>query len=160
MDYNTRFFKQYGAEQEQNCLIVLAPDHSVIFVGYGTDDLGGYRWRKDYNHTPTVAEIRADVESLINERVAKTIRECMTYEGDPVWLSEENQLNFRSAPTTPVRFKLGEDSNGHPVYRTFTSKTELNNFNKAVADYIAACLNDGWNEKGSIDYSVFEEAAQ
>lgn len=155
------FIKHYGAEAANNSLLRLDDNHYVLFYGFGHDPEmsdSGYNWRKDYDHQPTLAEIKADIEGLINGIVAKNIREGFEFDGDPVWLSEENQLNFCATHTVPVRFKLGEREDGTPVYRTFKLQRDLTEFNRAVSGYINECLTEGWDEKDSIDYSVFEEA--
>ena len=121
-----------------------------------TETENGAEWMEhDFDHRPTADEVRSLFVELVNERVQQSILTGMTYEGQPVWLSEENQLNFRSAPTVPVRFKLGENPDGTPVYHTFTTQKELTAFNKAVADHIAACLNEGWNEKDAFDVEPY-----
>ncbi len=121
-----------------------------------TETEAGAEWYEhDFDHRPTADEIRALFVGLVNEKVQQSILTGMTYEGMPVWLSEENQLNFRSTPTVPVRFKLGENPDGTPVYHTFTTQKELTAFNKAVADHIATCLNEGWTEKDAFDVEPY-----
>lgn len=116
----------------------------------------GATWMEhDFDHRPTADEIRALYVELVNEEVQQQILTGFTWNDKPVWLSTENQLNFRSAPTMPVRFKLGEDENGTPVYHTFTSQNSLTAFNKAVADHIASCLNDGWTRKDAFDVQPY-----
>lgn len=144
-----------GSEGPQNLLMVNSDNECILFYGHGTDDLGGFRWRKDYDHRPTVDEIKSDIEAHINEQVAEKIRNGMVYETMPVYLSEENQLNFRSVPTLPVRYKVGEFSDGRVAYITFESRDELEDFNRAIADHIARCLNEGWDEKDAVDYNKF-----
>lgn len=121
-----------------------------------TETEDGAEWMEhDFDHRPTADEVRALFVELVNEKVQQSILTGFTYEDHPVWLSTENQLNFRSAPTVPVRFKLGEEEDGSPVYHTFTTQKELTAFNKAVADYIAACLNEGWTEKDAFDMEPY-----
>lgn len=121
-----------------------------------TETEDGAEWMEhDFDHRPTAEEVRALFVELVNEKVQQSILTGFTYEDKPVWLSTENQLNFRSAPTVPVRFKLGEDEDGNPVYHTFTTQKELTAFNKAVADHIAACLNEGWTEKDAFDVEPY-----
>ena len=116
----------------------------------------GATWiEHDFDHRPTAEEIHALWVDLVNEEVQQRILTGFIYDGNPVWLSTENQQNFRSAPTMPVRLKLGEDANGNPVYRTFTSQSSLTAFHKAVADHIATCLNDGWSRKDSFDVQPY-----
>lgn len=144
-----------GSEAATNLLLINSEKEVVLFYGHGTDELGGFRWRKDYDHRPTMAEVKTDIEELINEQVQERIRTGMEYETMPVWLSEENQLNFRSVPRVPVRFKLGEYSDGKPAYRVFETREELADFNEAIANHIAQCLNAGWDEKDAVDYSAY-----
>lgn len=151
------FLKHHdGSEESQNLLLVNSENECILFYGHGTDDLGGFRWRKDYDHHPTLEEIKSDIEALINEQVEEKIRNSMVYETMPVFLSEENQLNFRSVPTLPVRYKVGELADGTSAYRVFKTREELAEFNEAVANHIAQCLNAGWDEKDAVDYSVYE----
>ena len=121
-----------------------------------TETETGAEWYEhDFSHRPTADEVRSLFVQMVNERVQQSILTGMTYEGMPVWLSEENQLNFRSTPTVPVRFKLGETEDGSPVYHTFNTQKELTAFNKAVADHIATCLNEGWTEKDAFDVEPY-----
>lgn len=157
MKNNNGFMKHYdGSEGPQNLMLVNSEKECVLFYGHGTDDTGGFRWRKDYDHRPTREEIQADIEALINEQVAERIREGLVYDNIHVWLSKENQLNFRSTPTIPVRFKLGNYADGTTAYKIFETREELESFNGVVADHIARCLNEGWDEKDAVDYSVYE----
>ena len=121
-----------------------------------TETETGAEWYEhDFSHRPTADEVRSLFVQMVNEKVQQSILTGMTYEGMPVWLSEENQLNFRSTPTVPVRFKLGENPDGTPVYHTFNTQKELTAFNKAVADHIATCLNEGWTEKDAFDVEPY-----
>lgn len=121
-----------------------------------TETENGATWMEhDFDHKPTGDEIRSLFVEMVNEEVQQRILTGFTYDGDPVWLSTENQLNFRSAPNMPVRFKLGEDNHGNPVYRNFTSQNSLTAFNKAIANYIAECLNDGWTRKDAFNVQPY-----
>lgn len=144
-----------GSEGPQNLLLVNSDNECILFYGHGTDELGGFRWRKDYDHRPTMEELKADIEELINEKVSERILSGFSYEGKPVSLTREKQLDFRSTPSVPVRMKLGEEADGTPVYHTFETQRELTAFNKAVSDYINQCLNEGWDEKDAVDYNEF-----
>jgi len=150
------FEKHYdGSEEPRNLLIVNSERESVLFYGQGSDELGGYRWKKEYDHRPTLAEIKADIETLVNEKVSKKILEGMEYEGISVWLSSENQLNFMSAVSVPVRFKVGETAEGQPVYKTFETEEALTTFQLAVSTHINKCQTAGWAEKDGVDYECF-----
>ena len=84
-----------------------------------------------------------------------------------VWLSEENQRNFSEAQrlamvspesVLPVKFKLGETSEGEPVYHTFETLEELNQFYFSAFGFIKATLDAGWQKKDSFDFTPYEEA--
>ena len=57
----------------------------------------------------------------------------------------------------PLRFKLGEDSEGNPVYHTFETVAELDAFYTQAFRYVNQCLNEGWQRKDSIDWEPYKE---
>ena len=121
-----------------------------------TETENGAEWMEhDFNHRPTAPEIRGLYEELVDDEVQPRTLLGLSYEGVIVRLSPENQMNVRSAPTVPVRFKLGEDAEGRPVYHTFTTQKELTAFNKLVADHIATCLDEGWTKKDAFDVEPY-----
>ena len=161
------FYKVHGAEAAQNGIIALSETHCVIFYGYGTDELGGWNWRKDYDHIPTIAEVRSDIEALVNKQTDDVILTGLKWNGKPVYLSSENEFNFKAAydlaketdgAILPIKFKLGEDENGDPVYHTFTKVDVLADFVTHIFTHIQTTIKAGWTEKDSIDYSLYQVA--
>lgn len=150
------FFKVYGVESENNTLIKLNKQHYVLFYGFFADGIGNYRLRKDYYRKPTIIDIRTDIENVIDERTSQKILSGFEFEGVNIWLSQENQINFRSVVSFPVKFKVGENE-GVSVYKTFSHQEELSVFNNAIADYIHSCLNEGWDAKDNLDCEKFKE---
>ena len=82
-----------------------------------------------------------------------------------VWLSMENQNNFKEAHrlaaidaslVIPVKFKIGEDEEGTPVYETFESFEELNQFYVGAFAFVKQTIDAGWAEKDSIDWAPYE----
>ena len=82
-----------------------------------------------------------------------------------VYLSTENQMNFKAAfdlnmqtggLMLPVKFKLGEDTEGNAVYHTFENMEDFTDFYTSAVSYINQCLNEGWAEKDSLDMSSYE----
>lgn len=55
----------------------------------------------------------------------------------------------------PVKFKLGENEDGEPVYHTFEDMNEFTDFYTKAIAFINQCLNEGWERKDSIDWSVY-----
>ena len=84
-----------------------------------------------------------------------------------VWLNKENQFNYfvtfiaavfdvllqTSTVEFPQMFKIGEDSDGRPIYEEFQTLTELSTFCLGGLAHISRCTHDGWGEKDSIDDS-------
>lgn len=120
---------------------------------------------QDMDHRPTLDEIKALVIGWYNSLVDEQIVSGFSWNGKPVWLSAENQMNFKAAydiardtsgATLPVKFKLGEDADGKPVYHTFTKLEPLADFISRAFAYINQKLNEGWRLKDSIDFSIYE----
>ena len=81
----------------------------------------------------------------------------------PVYLSTENQFNFKSAydlavqkngATLPVTFKMGE-KDGVPVYHTFSTMEEADDFYIKAVAFINQTLAEGWAKKDNFDWSLY-----
>lgn len=81
----------------------------------------------------------------------------------PVYLSTENQFNFKSAydlavqkngATLPVTFKMGE-KNGVPVYHIFETMEEADDFYTKAVAFINQTLAEGWAKKDNFDWSLY-----
>ena len=164
----TDFFK-VSAKERQDRLLRLSDSNYLLIFGFGKDkedDEQGYNWRKYYDHKPTDAELKADIEVLVNSIIDSRILNNFKWNENVVYLSTENQMNYKAAydlavqtqgKTLPVKFKLGEDMNGNAVYHTFSDMEDFTDFyTKAVAHVITA-LNDGWKEKDNINYAKLLE---
>lgn len=156
--------KIYGAQGAQNSLTKVGRKEYEIIYGYGEDENGGYNWRKRYDHKPTVAEIKNDVETLINGETEKKILSGFEWRGIKVWLSLENQINFKAAydlavqtdgETLPKKLKLGEDDEGRPMYHLFESVSEFTEFYKSAVEYIEKTIQEGWEEKDGVNYGEY-----
>ena len=113
---------------------------------------------------PTLASIRRAIEDDINARTDERILSGFVWESKNVWLSRENEFNFKAAydiavqtegTNIPIKFKLGESADGTPVYHTFRSLSSLQDFYMQAIAYIQQCLADGWQMKDSIDWSKY-----
>ena len=114
---------------------------------------------------PNLDTIKESILKDINERTDEKILSGFVWNNINVWLSAENQRNFSEAQrvaqmtngaSLPVKFKLGEDNEGNPVYHTFNTVEELNEFYLAAVAYIQQCLNEGWELKDSIDWTKYD----
>lgn len=117
----------------------------------------------EFDHKPETDEVKAIVMGWYNERINSEILSGFKYEDSTVWLSQENQFNYKAAydfamqtngATLPVTFKFGDSDN--PVYRKFESMQELFDFYTAVMSYIQNTLETGWKKKDEFDLSLYE----
>ena len=119
-------------------------------------------WREIYFPKKQVAKptiemvkdaIKGDIDSQTDEK--------------PVYLSSENQFNFKAAydlavqtdgANLPVTFKLGELADGTPVYHTFEEMAEAQDFYVKAVTFINQTLAAGWQRKDSIDWDAYAAA--
>ena len=159
-------FMQVGADQRQDQLLRISAKKYLLIWGYCADGNGqGYNWRKYYNHKPTTSDLRKDIHALIDKQTDGKILTGCQWNDMSVYLSEENQRNFKAAydlavqlngQTLPLMFKLGEDADGTAQYYTFEDMDTFTSFYTTCIAHIQTCLQDGWTEKDSIDWSKYE----
>lgn len=109
-------------------------------------------------------------ESAVRSRLAKyydsitdwKILSGFEWRGMKVWLSMENQFNYKAAydlavqtngASLPVTFKFGDTV---PVYHTFNTLEEISDFYTSAMNYVNKTLADGWSRKDSLDWSEYE----
>lgn len=161
----TEFFK-CGAERRQDSITRLSATNYLLIFGYGEEDGQGYNWRKYYDHKPTTAELKEDIVKLIDSETDNTILTGFKWQGKNVYLSTENQMNFKAAydlavqtggQTLPIKFKLGEDLECNAVYHVFSELEEFADFYTKAVAFVVTSLNEGWEEKDGIDYEKLIE---
>ena len=126
----------------------------------------------EYPYKPTLQEVKAFVLGVIDAETDVKIQSgliwhCKATDDDiPVWLSKENQLNFKAAydlavqkqgATLPVTFKMGEREDGTPVYHTFGTMEDAEDFYTTAVAYVQKCLVEGWRKKDGFDFTPYEE---
>ena len=138
-------------------------DASRIVISYGLEVVDGDKaeWYEVVFYKkqgrPSIDQVKAAVIADINEHVKAKIISGFVWNDNPVWLSEENQMNFAQA-VVPVTFKIGEQADGTPIYQEFNTKTELKTFVEACVAWKQQCLAAGWTQKDSIDWTPYEQA--
>lgn len=114
-------------------------------------------------YKPTLPDIKKVVLAWYNEQIDKNIRSGFTYKDIPVWLSTENQFNYKAAydlavqtagSSLPITFKFGAE--GNPVYIEFVSLEGISDFYIAAMNYVNSTLENGWKLKDSINWSIYE----
>jgi hypothetical protein len=113
---------------------------------------------------PSFWQLKDFILTELNKGVSDKILSGFTWKDMPIWLSTENQLNYKSAydlavqtngANLPVTFKFG--SMDEPIYHEFTTIEELHDFYLGATAHINSCLQDGWKKKDNINWSEYEE---
>lgn len=159
--------KVYGSPVRQDGLYKIGRNKWELIYGFGKDapdDEYGWNWRERYDHRPSPDEIRQVIKQTINRETDRRILEDFVWRGMPVWLSSENQFNYKAAydlavqtngATLPVRFKFGTDA--APVYYTFETLGDFTDFYTAAMLHINTALTAGWTEKDTLASIPFPE---
>lgn len=130
--------------------------------GEGVDSSAVTFMYEDYTHKPTIAEIKEVILAWYNERIDEQIVSGFKWRGYDVWLSTENQFNYKAAydlavqtngASLPVTFKFG--STLEPSYYTFESLADISDFYVSAMTHINSTLAEGWREKDAIDWSLW-----
>jgi hypothetical protein len=118
---------------------------------------------EELDHRPDADEIRSLVSEWYNSRTDERILSGFEYDGQPVWLSSENQFNYKAAydlavqtngKNLPVTFKFGTDN--VPYYKTFDTVADLQDFYVKVMRHIQDVLQNGWKKKDALDLALYE----
>ena len=118
----------------------------------------------EFKGKPTEDTIRNMVADWYNEQTNETILSGFSWNGMSVWLSTENQFNYKAAydlavqsdgKTLPVTFKFGTDD--VPCYHTFTDIDELADFYTKAMQHIQNTLADGWKSKDNFNLELYQE---
>lgn len=128
----------------------------------GNPDLVSFLYKQIQGHKPTISEVKEIILSWMNAEIDKKILEGFEWKGMSVWLSSENQFNYKAAydlavqtggANLPVVFKFGTTE--EPVYYEFKTVDELSSFYMGAMNYINTTLNDGWKVKDAFDWSPY-----
>ena len=147
------------------------PNISLIECTNPVKGLWRIRWdiqntsymEEEFDHKPTSEEVKSIVLSYYNREIDNSILSGMEYEGAMVWLSTENQFNYKAAydlavqtegQSLPVTFKFGTDD--EPKYREFTTLEELSDFYRKSISYVLTALQEGWKKKDGLDVTLYE----
>lgn len=151
----TRIVVRYGIEQYDD-------KNSTWYEVY---------FNKNVQPTVTLDDIKKAIIADINAETTMRITQGFSYtvkhgaqQGTEVnvWLSNENQSDFHAmhqnadALTFPVRYKVGEDADGNPVYEEFANVEEMHDICQATTIHVLTCQQQGWEMKDSIDWSDYD----
>lgn len=145
--YVARWDKQIETTQEE-------VDNPIEYATY---------YEHIFSHQPTLAEIQEVVYNQINTDTQEEIVCGFKWHGATVWLSSENQFNYKAAydlalqtsgKSLPLTVKLGAEVN--PSYVTFSTIAEIEAFYIGAMTHINDCLRRCWEKKDKIDWSPYE----
>ncbi len=135
----------------------------------GTDEKGepetGVNYmEEEFSCKPTFPEIKELITGWFNQLIDEKILSGFVWNDYPVWLSTENQFNYKAAydlavqtggTTLPVTFKFGSDET--PKYHEFKTLDELTDFYIKSVAFVQDTLKKGWMEKDSFDFTAYQE---
>lgn len=157
--------KIYGTSIRQDSLQKTGRNKWQLFYGLYQDGGSTYEYRHMFHHKPTIDEVKHVILDQINTDVEENIMHGFKWKDIPVFLSEENQRNFKAAydiafqmngAPLPMKFKIGETKDEEAIYYTFQDMETFTDFYTKAVAHINSSLNKGWEEKDSIDWSKFE----
>ena len=123
--------------------------------------LGTWTYERLY-YTPSIDAIQNMILSYMNNQIDNEILNNFVWNDHHVWLSTENQFNYKTAydlavqtngASLPVTFKFGTSAN--PTYHKFETVEDLSDFYLKATKFISDTLQKGWNKKDSIDWSKY-----
>lgn len=157
--------KIFGASERMDGIHQIGRKRWEVFYGFGMDGDQGYNYRQTLDYKPTVSEVKQLIIDTINANTDEKILNGFVWNGIHVYLSIENQNNFKAAfdlnmqmngAMFPIKFKLSEDAEGNAVYHTFSDMKDFTDFYTSAVAYINQCLNEGWAEKDNLDMKPYE----
>lgn len=127
------------------------------------DSITSEYMEQEYAYKPTPEEIKELIIGWYNSQIDEQIRSGFVWNGMSVWLSTENQNNYKAAfdaavmsqgALLPVTFKFGTDD--APIYHEFKTIEELQDFYYKALKYVQSVLSDGWKRKDSVDFHIYK----
>lgn len=159
------FDKIYGAKERQDGLTKIGRNKWEARFGYGEDESGnGYNYVQQFKgRKPTLAELKTEILALVDANTDERILQGYSYDGKLVWLSSENQFNYKAAYDLAVQtdgaslpFKIKVGSSSAPSYISFSDVATFREFYVAALSHIQQCLEEGWTEKDGIEWEKYE----
>lgn len=111
----------------------------------------------------SVKQVKSFILNYYNNQIDNKILKDFKWNGHSVWLSTENQFNYKAAydlaiqtqgKSLPVTFKFGTTLN--PSYYTFETLDDLQDFYIKAISFINDTLREGWKIKDSINWKDYE----
>lgn len=122
-----------------------------------------YQWEERvYRNRKSKAEFKIIIDQYFNEGNQLRILSGYQWRGHAVWLSSENQFNYKAAfdraeqtagLSLPYRVKFGNDL--EPDYHDFKDMDEFRNFYDGAMVFIQNTLKECWDNKDNFPYDLY-----
>lgn len=118
---------------------------------------------REFNYRPSLEQLQEVIKAWFNKEIDNKIIGGFEWKGMPIWLSNENQFNYKTAydlaiqtngASLPIKFKFGTDES--PVYYIFENLEDFSDFYMNAVAHVNTVLNEGWEKKDSIDWEVYK----
>lgn len=112
---------------------------------------------------PSLEQIKTFILDAINKRTDENILSGFIWRDNQVWLSRENQFNYKASydlavqnngANLPTVFKFGDIDN--PTYYKFDNIEDLEDFYLKATKFINEQLAIGWAKKDSINWEEYK----
>ena len=104
-----------------------------------------------FDHLPALAEIKAVINEWYNRKITDTIESGYVWNGLKVWLSTENQMNYKTAYDLAFADRRGKPScyfqareEDNPTFYEFASMQQLQEFYTGAVKHIQETQKEGW----------------
>lgn len=143
------------------CVNVIRNKWRVRFDVTNNEDGSVSYLEEEFIYKPSLDEIKSLIIDYFNSKVAEEIKTGFVWTEKNVWLSQENQMNYKAAfdlavqtsgENLPVKFKFGDQSS---EYYIFKEVDELKDFYLKMNKHINNALERGWIAKDSIDWKMY-----
>lgn len=136
-------------------------DKWIVLWAVGFEENSFTFMAEEFNHKPILQEIKDTILTWYNTRIEEKILSGFTWKDIPVWLSMENQFNYKAAYDIAVQsggkilptFKFGSTEN--PIYYKFESFQDLKDFYLKAMEFVNQTLSEGWTTKDKINWSLY-----
>lgn len=131
--------------------------------GDGREAEGVNYMEEELLHKPTFSEMKELITKWFNQSIDDRIVSGFAWKDYPVWLSTENQFNYKAAydlaaqtagETLPVTFKFGSEA--EPVYYKFETMDNIKDFYIKSVMFVQEILKQGWMDKDTFDFSLYQ----
>lgn len=111
--------KRFGSPKRQDGLMKVGRNKYDLFFGFGKEneeDASGWNYYHRFTHRPTLDEIKEVITAQIDNDTDMKILTQFSWNGKAVYLSKENQMNFKAA------YDLAVQTNGQSLLSSSNSE--------------------------------------